>query len=241
MDRVRWVLFAAVPTLFILGQDLVYEPEYVEPVGGAARYDGVTIPLLVLPSAIGLATALFGLVLLPRLLVATETPYPAGWVSSYGLRQRLHAWLGALLAALALAFVSAGLLGHMTAPHHAGLVALGIAFSLLTALGLGAVIASSVRTSQAASLVGRALFWPLVFVAGIFAYPPLMSDTMQRVAGFTPVGAGVQLMQYGWFGRGLPGAPGPVRLLGVSAIWAVGAWGLAWWLSRNSRDRAATG
>jgi hypothetical protein len=92
-------------------------------------------------------------------------------------------------------------------------------------------------TSAAAALLGRVVFWPMVFITGAFAYPPLMSDTMQWVSSFTPLGAAVQLMQNGWFGRGPEGSPTSTHCAVVVLVWAVVCWPLAIW---RLRARAQT-
>ncbi len=226
-ERARTILTVLAPALLVLGLDLVYEPEVVENLGGAARYDGLSIPALILPAVLGLALALIGLVLLPRVLVT-------GWSARALLR--LAGWCG---ASMALAVVAGEVIATVSAPAQLWLVLAGVVLGVLAMFGAGAVVASVARTSDGAALTGAAVSWPLVVVAGVLSYPPLMSDTMQRVAAFTPVGAAVQAIQHGWFGPGLPGAPGPGVLLAVAGGWAVLLWAVAGWCLRR-RTQAAS-
>lgn len=153
VGRARVVLTAIAPALLVVGFDLVYEPEVVEPGGGAARYDGLSIPMLVLPAALGLAAAAVGLLLLPRLLGAqvpalasTEPDAQRRSSSLTILVVRAAAWCA---ASLAMTVAAAWATGGVAAPQSAGLVVLGLVVGVLAVFGVGALIAAFAPSAEA--------------------------------------------------------------------------------------------
>lgn len=147
-------------------------------------------------------------------------------------RHGLLALAGLWAFGAALAIVVAAGLGGGPTPEAVWTVVGGLAAGALAAGGLGALVGSLARSARAAVTAGSVLLWPMAFVAGVFAYGPLMSDTMQRVAGFTPVGAMVQLVQHGWFGPGQGAGPGTLTV--VLVAWAAVCWATALWRRRRA-------
>lgn len=87
--------------------------------------------------------------------------------------------------------------------------------------GTGMLIGSLVRSSQGAVAVGMAVFFPMLFFAGLWIPREMMSDTLRALSDFTPLGAGVQAMGDAWYGTT------PTLLhMGVLAVYSV-AVGLA--------------
>ncbi|MGB8360319.1 MAG: ABC transporter permease [Acidimicrobiia bacterium] len=66
--------------------------------------------------------------------------------------------------------------------------------------GTGMLIGSLVRTSQTAVAIGMAVFFPMLFFAGLWIPRELMSDTLRALSDFTPLGAAVQAMGDSWYG-----------------------------------------
>ena len=228
--KVEFLLVLAVPALLLLGFDLVYEPEQVEPVGGAARYTGLTLMNLFLPTTLGIAIGLVGLVTLPQSLNARATT--DGTTSTTRVLSDVSVLVGLGVLSAVFAIVVAWGLAGVARPTSAWTVVAGFAAGVGAVFGVGALIAAVARTPAAAAMLGRVVFWPMVFIAGAFAYAPLMSDTMQRVASFTPLGAAAQMMQNGWFGPGPAGSPTSTHCAVVMLAWAAISWPLAVWRLR---------
>jgi ABC-2 type transport system permease protein len=228
--KAEFLLVLAVPALLLFGFDMVYEPEHVEPVGGAARYTGLTVMNLFLPAALGIAIGLVGLLMLPPLLNASATA--DGDPRETKVLSGVSALVGAGVLSAAFAVVVAWGLAGVARPMSAWTVIAGFAAGMVAVFGIGALIAAVTPTEAGAAMLGRILFWPMVFITGAFAYAPLMSDTMQRVSSYTPVGAAVQMMQHGWFGPDPDVSPTPTQCTVVMLAWAAVCWPIAIWRLR---------
>jgi ABC-2 type transport system permease protein len=234
--KVEFLLVLAVPALLLFGFDLVYEPERVEPVGGAARYTGLTLMNLFLPTTLGIAIGLVGLVRLPQSLNALASA--DGEPRTTKVLSGVSALVGLGVVSAVFAVVVAWGFAGVARPTSAWTVVAGFAAGVVAVFGVGALIAAVTSTPAAAAMLGRVVFWPMVFISGAFAYVPLMSDTMQQVSSFTPLGAAVQMMQNGWFGAGPDGSPTSTQCAVVMLAWAVVCWPIASW---RLRTRARTG
>lgn len=90
---------------------------------------------------------------------------------------------------------------------------------LLTAISMfatGLLIGSVTRTNQAAISIGMATWFPMLFFAGLWIPRAIMSSTLQKIADFTPLGAGTEAMSNAWFGS----APTLLQL-GVLVVYSV--------------------
>jgi ABC-2 type transport system permease protein len=100
------------------------------------------------------------------------------------------------------------------------LVAVVLVAAALLAVGmLVAAVAPSARTANA---VGAILFFPMMFLAGLWLPRDVMPDALRTMSDLTPLGAGVGALQSAMEGdwpRGLHFA--------VLAVWAVGCGGAA--------------
>jgi hypothetical protein len=162
--KVEFLLVLAVPALLLFGFDLVYEPEHVEPVGGAARYTGLTMMNLFLPITLVIAIGLMGLVTLPQSLNTRATA--GGEPRTAKVWSGVSALVGLGVLSAVFAVVAAWGLAGVDRPTSAWTVVAGFAAGVLAVFGVGALIAALTPTPAAAGMLGRVVFWPMVFIAG---------------------------------------------------------------------------
>lgn len=97
------------------------------------------------------------------------------------------------------------------------LLALGV-FLLATAsmFGIGVLIGGLASKGATASGLGMLVYFPMLFMAGLWTPGPMMPDAVERIATFTPLGAAAQAMNDAWFGLGMPWLQ-----LAVMLVWTV--------------------
>jgi ABC-2 type transport system permease protein len=91
-----------------------------------------------------------------------------------------------------------------------------VAFVLAAAatFAVGMVVAAVAPSGKAASAIGSILFFPMMFLAGLYFPREAMPDILRRVSDFTPLGAGVQALQDAATGAW----PQPLHLAVLAAI-----------------------
>lgn len=70
--------------------------------------------------------------------------------------------------------------------------------------GVGLLIAARARKASTASGMGMLLYFPLLFLAGMWTPGPLMPETARQIATYTPAGALSQTLSTSWFGGDFP-------------------------------------
>jgi ABC-2 type transport system permease protein len=164
--------------------------------GGLSQFDAY-IPIL-----IALAIGTIALVYLPGPLVTyreqgilrrmSTTPVPAAWVLAAQMAVQACIMAIAVLLILFLSMVFFG----ASAPANPGGLILALVLSIAAMFTLGLSIAAVARTAAAARGIMAALFYPLMFFAGLWHPVPLMPGWIQDISHVTPLGAAVQATQY---------------------------------------------
>lgn len=92
--------------------------------------------------------------------------------------------------------------------------AVALVLAVASALALGALVSALSRTSKAATAVGSAVFFPMMFSAGVWLPVQAMPDTLARIVEALPFGAAAEALNQAASGDW----PGPVHL-GVLVLW----------------------
>ena len=191
------VVFDAIPAFHNPAADL----------GGVTRL-AVYVPILIaftlgIVALMGLPISLASYRELGVLRRLSTTPVPPSWLlAAQGIVQ-----LGAAVAGLAVILTVAVTAFGAPVPKTPGGLVLSV---LLTAAGLapiGLLVGAAARTAGSAGLIGRLIFFPLMFFAGLWWPRELMPGALQAVSTATPLGAAVQAMQDSMQGQFPPAAP----------------------------------
>jgi ABC-2 type transport system permease protein len=206
-------------------------PKFKQPqasLGGLTTFDAY-VPVLII----------FGL----SLIALWGVPTPLVSYREQGILRRLETtpasrtWLlaaqGVVNLAMAIAtivivlFVSVLAFGA-PAPKNYGGLALSLALGIGGLFPIGLTIAALVPTSAAASIIGRIVFLPLQFFAGLWLPLAFMPGVLRDISEYTPVGAAVEAIQDSVQGQFPPAAP-LLTLVGYAVVFSLLAWRFFRW------------
>ncbi|MFD5077285.1 ABC transporter permease [Streptomyces sp. NPDC058371] len=145
--------------------------------------------------------------------------------SSALLSAQMAVYGGAALVSALLALTVGRLAFDVRLPQQPFGYALALLLAVLVALALGAVVSALSRTTKTAGAIGSAVFFPMMFCAGVWLPVQAMPDMLARIVGYTPFGAAAQALNQAAAGDW----PGWSHL-GVLVVWillltgAAGRW-----------------
>jgi ABC-2 type transport system permease protein len=209
-----WVVVFPSVLLTILG--LIPAFRHPEATLGGRRVIDLYVPVTVL-----LALIMAGLQAMPPVLAGYRERGILRRMSATPVRPRallaaqivLHG--GAALVSVALALAVGRIAFGVALPGQALGYLLALLLAALSALALGATVAALSRTTKIAGAVGSAVFFPMMFSAGVWIPVQAMPALLRRIVGFTPFGAGAPAL-----GQAAAGDwPGLLHLT-VMAVWA---------------------
>ncbi|MEW2389645.1 ABC transporter permease [Streptomyces venezuelae] len=212
---VFWIMVFPTILLVILGSI----PSFREPTDelGGNRMVDAYVPVTVL---LGLIMA--GLQAMPPLVTGyrergilrrmSATPVRPGAV----LGAQMSIYGTAALASALISLTVGRLAFDVTLPRQLFGYLLALVLAVLCGLALGALISALARTTKAASAIGSAVFFPMMFSAGVWLPVQAMPDTLARIVEFAPLGAAAQALSEAAAGDW----PGWSHL-GVLALWTV--------------------
>lgn len=133
----------------------------------------------------------------------STTPVPPSWL----LAAQAVVQLGvAVTGVVLIATVSVVTFGAPVPASPAGF-ALSVVLAVAGLFPVGLVIAAIARTANAASVIGRLVFFPMMFFAGLWLPRALMPGVLVDISNYTPLGAAVEAIQYSMLGGFPPLAP----------------------------------
>jgi ABC-2 type transport system permease protein len=174
---------------------------------------------LIPPIAVSVSVAVLALSLLPTFLA---TYRERGILRRLGTTPVHPARLLAAQVAVhfAMAVAAAGLVvgvGYaafgVAAPRRAAGFVLSFVLIALSMLAVGVLIAAVCASSRAATTVGFLLFFPSMFLAGVYVPREQLPPVLRHVGEYTPTGAGLQALRDSWTG----GGPHPLHLAIMAA------------------------
>ncbi|MFI2620290.1 ABC transporter permease [Streptomyces sp. NPDC018584] len=188
----------------------------------ADSLDGLRMVDAYVPVAVLLSLIMAGLQAMPPLITGyrergilrrmSTTPVRPSAV--LGAQMGIH---GAAALVSALLSLAVGRLAFdVPLPRQATGYALALLLAVLCGLALGALVSALARTTKAATAIGSAVFFPMMFCAGVWLPVRAMPDALARLVEVTPFGAASQALDDAAAG----GWPGWAHL-GVLALWTV--------------------
>jgi ABC-2 type transport system permease protein len=137
------------------------------------------------------------------------------------LTAKMMVWLATVLVSVTLVISISRLAFHVPLPVKLGWFVLSVGLGVAALFALGMFVAAVAPTSRAAIGIGWLLFFPNMFLAGVYVPTEEMSHTLQVIGDYAPLGAALHAIRQTWMGQD----PRPLYL-GIMAAWAVAA-GLA--------------
>jgi ABC-2 type transport system permease protein len=127
-----------------------------------------------------------------------------------------------------LVFVVAGLAYDVPLPQSPLAFLLAVLLAVVGVFSVGLVIAALAPSGKAANAIGLILFFPLMFLAGLYAPREVMPQVIQNIADFTPLAAGERLMHEAMTGH-WPNLLSVTVLLGYLLVFGAAAAKLFRW------------
>ena len=134
----------------------------------------------------------------------------------------LTVWAAAAVLSVAVLIAVVRVAFHVPSPVKPGWFILAVALGIASLFATGLLAASVAPTARGAAGIGWLLFFPNMFLAGIYFPTEEMSSTMRQIGNFTPLGSALHAVRDSWMGID----PRP-EYLGIMAAWALLAGALA--------------
>ncbi|MDY7106606.1 MAG: ABC transporter permease [Actinomycetota bacterium] len=201
-DPVALLFGLLLPAALLVGLGAFF-PGFDEP---ASELDGDRYIDVYAPVGLALGVATLGLVTLPPILggyrqlgilrrLRTTPVHPARLLAAELVVHGIAAAVAALVAVVAV--VAAFDVAWPAAP---GWFAISFVATICSAFAIGLLIGAIVRTQAAGQAIGMAVYFPMLFLAGVWVPRHTMSDGLRDLSDRSPSGAAVQAMADAWDG-----------------------------------------
>jgi ABC-2 type transport system permease protein len=134
----------------------------------------------------------------------------------------LTVWAASAVLSVALVVAVVRIAFHVPVPVAAGWFVLALMLGIAALFAVGLLAAAVAPTARTAAGIGWLLFFPNMFLAGVYIPTEEMSPTMRQVGNFTPLGSALHAVRDSWMGID----PRPEYLV-IMAAWTVIAGALA--------------
>lgn len=202
--------------LLLLG---AFFPGFTDP---SPDLDGASYLEVYSSIALALGVATLGLVTLPPIL---------GGYRQYGILRRLRTTpvhpvrlLTAQLTVHLVVAVVAGVAAVVVAvaafdvavPELPLWFAISYLLAAASVFAIGLLVGARARSTVSGQAIGMGIYFPMLFLAGVWIPRAVMPDGLRTVSDLTPLGSAVQALEDSWFGV----TPSMLNL-GVMAVWAL--------------------
>ena len=134
----------------------------------------------------------------------------------------LTVWAAAAEVSVALVVVVVRLAFRVPAPAALGWFILSVLLGIAALFAVGLLVAALAPTARSATGLGYLLFFPNMFLAGVYFPTDEMSPTMRQIGNFTPLGSALHAVRDSWMGL-----DPRLEYLGIMSAWALAAGFLA--------------
>lgn len=200
------------PTVLLVGVGYGI-PGMREPITDAPRdslWYGVTPIATYLPTVLAMAIGTLAILSLPVTFatfrdkgvlrrLSTTPMRPQAIIVAHLIISVVTTFVGVALA-LGVAQTAFGIVR----PTQLGVVLGAFVLGMLSLFSLGMLLSAVVNKPSTANAVASLVYFPLLFLAGLWTPGPIMPDIVRQIGQLTPMGAAAQAMDTGWFGEGFP-------------------------------------
>jgi ABC-2 type transport system permease protein len=218
-EPVNLVLILALPAGLIAGFGLI--PGFGDPDPGLGGQSGTQF---IASLCVGIVIAALSLMVLPGVLGTYRERGVLKWMHTtptrpaYLLGAQLAVYGAGVLTSLVL-ILGVAILGFgVDVPGDVPMFLVAILLGSAALLSVGLLVAAVASSAKAAQGIGMALFFPSMFLGGVYIPRDAFPHALQVVSDFTPLGATIEAVRASWQGE----FPRPLHL-GVLAVYAVGA------------------
>lgn len=132
------------------------------------------------------------------------------------LAAKLAVWAGAAALSAVFVVVVSRLAFGVPVPVKAGWFVLSFLLGMAALFSLGMLVTAVAPTSRGATGIAMALFFPSMFLAGIYVPTDSLSPALQRIGNLTPLGSALHALRDSWMGINPR-----LEYLGIMVAWAV--------------------
>ena len=211
-DPGSWFFGSLFPTVILVGVGMAI-PGMRDPITDAppdSPYYGITAVASFLPTVLAMAIGTLAVLALPVTFAGFREKGVLRRLSTTPMRPQAmvvaHLVINVVttLVGVALALVVGTVVFDIVAPEQLGVTLLAFVLGLLTMFSLGMLLAAVLPRTSVANATGSLVYFPLLFLAGLWTPGPIMPDLLREIGQFSPMGAVAQAMTTGWFGDGFP-------------------------------------
>jgi ABC-2 type transport system permease protein len=134
----------------------------------------------------------------------------------------LTVWAAAGVLSVAVVVTVVRFAFHVPVPVESGWFVLSVVLGIAALFAVGLLAAAVAPTARSSAGIGWLLFFPNMFLAGVYFPTEEMSPTMRQIGNFTPLGSALHAVRDSWMG-----IDPRLEYLGIMAAWALVAGALA--------------